>query len=153
MVRLVQASQSQVCGFLRAAVCIYSSSNTDVQAQYTLNATAFQYALQPSAHSVTGLDPQVASCLAIDRAAQGETKRSARAWVPVRRTSRKDSRCRRSASHKAEEGRGAWYGVVCRKQPCAECVYVFERRGEREQQWMVWSRASVRVSSAAVSQG
>ena len=38
------------------------------------------------------LDPGLAACLAIDRAAQGETKRRARAWVLGRKAGRRDVR-------------------------------------------------------------
>jgi hypothetical protein len=73
-------------------VIVRSSSETEKRPQCTFPTTALRYALQPSTQSVSCLDARTAACVAIDRAAQGETKRRARAWVPGRKAGRRDVR-------------------------------------------------------------
>jgi len=89
-----------------------------------LPATALRYALlQPSTQPASCLDPSItaaAGVVAIDRAAQGETKRRARAWVVGGRKAGWSQgcglvvvRCRRAASHRTGEGRGVVWSGAC----------------------------------------
>lgn len=85
----------------------------------------------------------IAACVvAIDRAAQGETKRKARAWVMGGRKAGWSQGCsrRRAALHRTGVGKRsgmAWVrGCVVNSSRALECVR--ERRGERESSRAAW---------------